>query len=64
MIQARVWKPSTVCGMLLVLLLLLAGAVAQAQPVAGKAKVDRLVMGLITALFGLYAPVDQWHSGP
>jgi peptide/nickel transport system substrate-binding protein len=60
MIQARVWKPSTVCGMLLVLLLLLAGAVAQAQPEAGKAKVDRLVMGLITPYLDYMRP---WING-
>ena len=46
--QARFWKLQALFLVVPVLLvLLLAGNQAQAQPAAGKAKVDRLVMGLI-----------------
>jgi len=42
------------------LLLLLTGAPAQSQPAAGKAKVDRLVMGLITPYLDYMRP---WING-
>src|SRR3989442_7762597 len=46
--QVRFWKPGVLfLAVPLLLLLILAGAEAQSQPAAGKAKVDRLVMGLI-----------------
>ena len=45
--QVQLWKPNAVCSMLVALLLLLAGTAVQAQS-AGKARADRLVMGLIT----------------
>jgi ABC-type transport system substrate-binding protein len=47
MMQTRCWKRNVLLCLLPVLLLVLAGASAQAQPATGKAKVDRLVMGLI-----------------
>ena len=47
MVQTRFWKHNVWLCLLPVLLLGLAGATAQAQPATGKAKVDRLVMGLI-----------------
>src|SRR5881397_1019536 len=47
MLGVHVWKPQRLLLMLLVLLFLHGGAAVQAQPAAGKAKVDRLVMGLI-----------------
>src|SRR5256712_7246730 len=46
--QERFWKPKALFfAVPMLLLLLLPGAQAQAQPATGKAKVDRLVMGLI-----------------
>src|SRR6266487_3506807 len=46
--QVRFWKPRVLfLAVPLLLLLMLPGAQAQTQPAAGKAKVDRLVMGLI-----------------
>jgi peptide/nickel transport system substrate-binding protein len=47
MVPMRLWKRSVLLCLLPVLLLVLAGASAQAQPAAEKSKVDRLVMGLI-----------------
>jgi len=47
MVETRFWKPNLLACLLPVLLLVLTGVSAQAQPAAGKAKVDRLVMGLI-----------------
>jgi ABC-type transport system substrate-binding protein len=45
---SRFWKYSVVCGLLSVLFCVtIVGTTAQAQAAAGKAKVDRLVMGLI-----------------
>jgi len=41
------WKPQKLLLMLLVLVFLQGGAAVQAQPAAGTAKADRLVMGLI-----------------
>ena len=48
-----------VCLSVLVLLML-SGASVQAQPAAGKAKVDRLVMGLITPYLDYWRP---WING-
>src|SRR5712664_2297000 len=46
--QMQFWKPGVwFLAVLLLLLLVLAGAEAQAPAASGKAKVDRLVMGLI-----------------
>ncbi len=46
--QMRVWKRTMVCLMVSAVLLLgRPGVQAQTPPAAGKAKVDRLVMGLI-----------------
>ena len=47
MMGVRLWKLQKLLFMLLVLVLIQGGAAAQAQPAAGKAKVDRLVLGLI-----------------
>ena len=47
MVQTRLWRSNVLVCLLPVLLLALTGVSAQAQPAAGKAKVDRLVMGLI-----------------
>jgi ABC-type transport system substrate-binding protein len=47
MVPTRFWKRNGWLCLLPVLLLGLAGTSAQAQPTTGKAKVDRLVMGLI-----------------
>jgi hypothetical protein len=47
MVQARFLRRNVWFCMLPVLLLVMAAAAAQTQPAAGKAKVDRLVMGLI-----------------
>ena len=47
------------CIVLVLLSLVLVQAGAQAQQAAGKAKVDRLVMGLITPYLDYWRPVDQ-----
>ena len=47
MMGVRLWNLQRLLFILLVLLCMRGGAAAQAQPAAGKAKVDRLVMGLI-----------------
>src|SRR5712691_2870149 len=60
MVGARIWKPQRLLFMLLVLVLLQGGAAAQAQPAAGKAKVDRLVMGLILPYRDYWRP---WING-
>ena len=59
MVQTRFWKPSAVLA-LPVLLLMLTGASAQAQPATGKAKVDRLVLGLINPYRDYMRP---WING-
>src|SRR5436305_14225286 len=60
MMRVRGWK----CALLLVALALLSLALvqveAQTQPAAGKAKVDRLVMGLITPYLDYIRP---WING-
>ena len=62
MAHTRFCKPPTV-RCLLPLLLGLGRAAASAQaPAAGKAKGDRLVLGLMTPVPGRSAPVDQWHG--
>jgi ABC-type transport system substrate-binding protein len=61
MVRVRRWKPKTLFCMLPVLLaLVLTGAAAQTPPTAGKAKVDRLVMGLITPYHDYIRP---WING-
>ena len=47
MMGVRLWKLQRLLLLLLVLVLIQGGTAAQAQPAAGKAKVDRLVLGLI-----------------
>ena len=60
MTHTRFWKPTAVLCMLPVLLMLgMAGASAQA-PAAGKAKADRLVMGLIEKYRDYWRP---WING-
>ena len=59
--QARFWKPQALFLVVPMLLaLLLAGNQAQGQPAAGKAKVDRLVMGLILPYRDYWRP---WING-
>ena len=60
MVQPRFWKPNVLVCLLPVLLLALTGVSAQAQPAAGKAKVDRLVMGLINPYRDYMRP---WING-
>ena len=60
MAQRRFWKPNVLLGLLPVLLLVLTGASALAQPATGKAKVDRLVMGLINPYRDYMRP---WING-
>src|SRR5712691_4380858 len=60
MVGARIWKPQRLLFMLLVLVFIQGGATAQAQPAAGKAKVDRLVMGLILPYRDYWRP---WING-
>ena len=61
MVYVRGWKPNTLFCMLPVLLALtLTSVEAQTQPTAGKAKVDRLVMGLITPYLDYIRP---WING-
>ena len=45
-------------------LLTLGSTEAQTPTTTGKAKVDRLVMGLILPYRDYMRPVDQWHPGP
>ena len=60
--QTRFWKLQMLFLVVpMLLILLLASNQAQAQTAAGKAKVDRLVMGLILP-YRDYAPVD--HGTP
>src|SRR5262245_38347025 len=59
--QVRCWKPSVwFIAVPLLLLLVLARAEAQAPAASGKAKVDRLVMGLITPYLDYVRP---WING-
>src|SRR4249920_1434437 len=60
MVGARIWKPQRLLFVLLVVVLLQGGTAAQAQPAAGKAKVDRLVMGLILPYRDYWRP---WING-
>ena len=60
MVQTRLWRPNVLVCLLPVLLLALTGVSAQAQPAAGKAKVDRLVMGLINPYRDYMRP---WING-
>ena len=59
MVRVRRWLPSTLFFIVPVLLVLLLAS-ANAQPAAGKAKVDRLVMGLITPYLDYWRP---WING-
>src|ERR1043166_3510890 len=56
--QGRGWKPHVLFLIVPMLLVLLASA--QAQPAAGKAKADRLVMGLIEKYRDYWRP---WING-
>ncbi len=61
MMQMRVWKHTVVCLTVAALLLLgRPGAQAQTPPATGKAKVDRLVMGLIEKFRDYIRP---WING-
>jgi ABC-type transport system substrate-binding protein len=60
MVPSRSWTSTVSVGLLSVLLLLLSGERVPAQPAAGKAKVDRLVMGLITPYRDYMRP---WING-
>src|SRR3989442_2545321 len=60
MIQKRFSRLNVLLRLLPVLFLVLTGASAQAQPGAGKAKVDRLVMGLINPYRDYMRP---WING-
>jgi ABC-type transport system substrate-binding protein len=60
MVQTRFWKPKALLRLLPVLLLALTSASAQGQPATGKAKVDRLVMGLINPYRDYMRP---WING-
>ena len=63
--QARFWKPRILfLAVPMLLLLMMTGAEAQVPAASGKAKVDRLVMGLIEKYRDYMRPVDQWHPGP
>ena len=57
--QVQFWKPHTLFLIVPILLGLLLAS-AQAQPAAGKAKVDRLVMGLIEKYRDYWRP---WING-
>jgi ABC-type transport system substrate-binding protein len=60
MAQRRFWNPKVLLGLVPVLLLVLAGVRAEGQPASGKAKVDRLVMGLINPYRDYVRP---WING-
>src|SRR6266511_4776279 len=60
MVGTRFWRPNVLLCLLPVLLLVLTGVSAQAQPATGKAKVDRLVMGLINPYRDYMRP---WING-
>src|SRR2546427_7538075 len=60
MAHTRFWKPTTVLCMLPMLLVLGRAAASAQAPAAGKAKVDRLVMGLITPYLDYMRP---WING-
>jgi len=60
MVQTRFWKPNVLLRLLPVLLLVLTSVSTQAQPATGKAKVDRLVMGLINPYRDYMRP---WING-
>ena len=60
MVQTRLWRSNVLVCLLPVLLLALTGVSAQAQPAAGKTKVDRLVMGLINPYRDYMRP---WING-
>ena len=60
MVQTRSWKLNVLVGLLPVLFLVLTRVSAQAQPATGKAKVDRLVMGLINPYRDYMRP---WING-
>jgi ABC-type transport system substrate-binding protein len=60
MIRMRSWKRNAWVCMLPVLLVMLAGESARAQPAAGKPKVDRLVLGLINPYRDYMRP---WING-
>ena len=59
MAHTRFWKPTTVLCMLPMLLVLGRAAASAQAPAAGKAKVDRLVMGLITPYLDYMRPWIQ-----
>src|SRR3989454_3751733 len=60
MAHTRFWKPTAVLCMLPMLLVLGRAAASAQAPAAGKAKVDRLVMGLITPYLDYMRP---WING-
>jgi ABC-type transport system substrate-binding protein len=60
MVRTRFWKYGVLLRLLPVLLLVLPGVSAQAQPAAGKAKADTLVMGLINPYRDYMRP---WITG-
>ena len=60
MAQRRFGKPNGLLCLLPVLLLMLTGVSAQAQPATGKPKADRLVMGLINPYRDYMRP---WITG-
>src|SRR5712691_6971119 len=60
MMHVRRWKYTLLFIVPVLLSLALVQAEAQTQPVAGKAKVDRLVMGLITPYLDYIRP---WING-
>jgi hypothetical protein len=60
MVQVWFWKLKLFYALSVLLLLAMTGAQAQAQPAAGKAKADRLVMGLIEKYRDYWRP---WING-
>jgi ABC-type transport system substrate-binding protein len=60
MIRVRGWKYALLLVTLALFSLALGQAKAQTQPAAGKAKVDRLIMGLITPYLDYIRP---WING-